>query len=136
MAADTGTYWRGVVRVEGMIHEPGGYHPYSATMTLHLRESERIPATGGFRVLLVSEGSRNEVQTSVHQTGGPMLCSGTGTEMLPEGAIGYLEPRPGRTTYHLAIPRAFGAFACGRNQATKRNRVVAIGRGDPVEAEV
>jgi hypothetical protein len=65
-----------------------------------------------------------------------MLCLGVGTEPLPGGVIGYLETKGGKTTYHLAIPRAFGAFACGENRAIKRNRVVLIGRGDPMAAEI
>src|SRR5262245_17582464 len=119
-----------------MIHEPGGYHPYSATIALRLRESERVPVTGGFRIPLVSDGSVNEVQMSVHQVGGPVLCSGVGVEALPDRTIGYLEAKGGRTTYRLAIPRAFGAFACGQNRAIKRNRVVTIGVGDAVAAEI
>jgi len=128
--------WHGVVEVDGMIHEPGGYHPYLATITLRLREGRRLAIPGGFRVPLISEGSLNEVRTSVHQTDGPMLCSGTGTEPLPARAIGYLEAKAGRMTYHLAIPRAFGAFACGLNRAIKRDRVVVIGAGDPEPAEI
>jgi hypothetical protein len=128
--------WRGVVKVEGMIHEPGGYHPYSATITLRLRESERVPVAGGFRVPLLSSGSVNEVRTSVHQVGGPMLCSGVGSETLPDGAVGYLEARGDRTTYRLEIPRAFAAFACGRNRATRQNRIVTIGVGDAVAGEI
>jgi len=134
--AQTTAPWQGFVRVSGMIHEPGGYHPYSATITLRLRESERVPVTGGFRIPLVSDGSVNEAQTSVHQVGGPMLCSGVGSETLPDGPIGYLEVKGGRTTYRLAIPRAFGAFACGKNRAIRRNRVVTIGVGDPLAAEI
>jgi hypothetical protein len=128
--------WRGTVKVDGMMYEPGGYHPYVATITLHLREADRSAIPGGFRVPLVSEGSTNEVRTSVHQTEGPMLCTGTGTETLPRRAIGYLETKAGLTTYHLAIPRAFGAFACGHNRAIKRDRVVIIGHGDPEPAEI
>lgn len=128
--------WRGTVKVDGMIYEPGGYHPYVATITLHLREAERSVIAGGIRVALVSEGSTNDVQTSVHQTSGLMLCAGTGTESLPGRAIGYLETKAGRTTYHLAVPRAFGAFACGQNHAIKRDRVVIIGDGDPEPAEI
>jgi hypothetical protein len=33
--------WRGTVKVDGMIYEPGGYHPYVATITLHLREAKK-----------------------------------------------------------------------------------------------
>ena len=128
--------WRGTVKVDGMIYEPGGYHPYVATITLHLREAERSAIAGGFRVALVSEGSTNDVRTSVHQTGGLMLCAGTGTETLPRRAIGYLETKAGQTTYHLAVPRSFGAFACGQNHAIKRDRVVIIGDGDPEPAEI
>lgn len=133
---ESGAAWRGTVKVDGMIHEPGGYHPYVATITLRLREGERSSIAGGFRVALVSEGSTNDVRTSVHQTGGPMLCAGTGTEPLPRRAIGYLETKGGRTTYQLAVPRAFGAFACGQNHAINRNRVVTIGDGDREPAEI
>jgi len=131
-----GASWRGTVTVQGMIHEPGGYHPYTATITLRLREAGHQAVPGGFRVGLVSDGSINEVRTSVHETDGPRLCSGTGTETLPKRTIGYLEAKAGRTTYHLAIPRAFGAFACGQNNAIKRDRVVIIGHGDPEAAEI
>jgi len=133
---EAGPSWRGTVKVDGMIYEPGGYHPYVATITLHLREAERSVVAGGFRVALVSEDSTNDVRTSVHQTDGPMLCAGTGTETLPRRAIGYLETKAGQTTYHLAVPRAFGAFACGQNHAVKRDRVVIIGNGDPEAAEI
>lgn len=135
--AEAGHSWRGTVKVDGMIYEPGGYHPYGATINLHLHEGERSVVRGGFRVALVSDGSTNDVRTSVHQTGGLMLCSGTGTETLPRRAIGYLETKAGQTNYHLAIPRAFGAFTCGRNHAINRDRVVTIGDGDadPVEIE-
>jgi hypothetical protein len=132
----SGSSWRGTVTVDGMIYEPGGYHPYAATITLHLREGERSAVPGGYRVALVSEGSTNDVRTSVHQESGLMLCSGTGTETLPGRAMGYLETKAGRTTYHLAVPRAFGAFACGRNRAIKRDRVITIGDGDPEPAEI
>lgn len=128
--------WRGTVKVDGMIYEPGGYHPYVATITLHLREAEKSVVAGGVRVALVSEGSTNDVRTSVHQTGGLMLCAGTGTETLPRRAVGYLETKAGQTTYHLAVPRAFGAFACGQNHAIKRDRVVIIGDGDPELLEI
>jgi hypothetical protein len=127
--------WRGTVTVNGMIHEPGGYHPYKSTMTIALREGQRVAVPGGYRVSLVSEGSRNEVATSVHQIGGSLLCSGTGTETL-DGRFGYLETKGDKTTYHLAFPRAFGAFACGTNKAIKRNRVVVIGAGDHEAADV
>ena len=131
-----GPSWSGTVNIDGMIYEPGGYHPYSATITLRLREADRSVITGGFRVALVSEGGTNDVRTSVHQTGGLMLCAGTGTETLPGRAIGYLERKADQTTYHLAVPRAFGAFACGHNRAIKRDRVIIIGDGDPEPAEV
>jgi hypothetical protein len=127
--------WRGTVVIDGMIHEPGGYHPYKATVTLRLRASERVAVSGGSRVTLASDSSVSNVETSVHQESGLLLCSGTGTETLT-GRIGYLETRAGKTTYHLAIPRAFGAFGCGRNHAIKRNRVVVIGQGDPEAAEI
>jgi type 1 glutamine amidotransferase len=39
--------WRGAVVVEGMIHEPGGYHPYRTTASLRLRESEPLAVPGG-----------------------------------------------------------------------------------------
>jgi len=128
--------WRGVVTVDGMIHEPSGYHPYAATLTLRLREAGRSAVAGGYRVALLSEGSTNDVRTSVHQTDGPMLCAGTGTETLPTAVIGYLERRAGRTTYHLAVPRAFGAFTCGRNHAIARDRVITIGDGDPEPVDI
>ena len=128
--------WHGVVTVDGTIHEPSGFHPYSATITLRLREAGRVAIDGGHRVVLVSEGSTNDVRTSVHQTDGPMLCAGTGTETLPTAVIGYLETKAGRTTYHLAVPRAFGAFACGRNRPIARDRVITIGDGDPEPVEI
>ena len=128
--------WRGTVTVDGMIHEPSGYHPYKTTIGLRLREAERVAVPGGFRAALVSEGSVYQVQTSVHQTNGPMLCSGTGTETLTGRTIGYLETKAGKATYHLALPRAFGAFACGRNHTTGADRFVIIGLGDPEAADV
>jgi len=128
--------WQGVVSVEGMIREPGGFHPYRATITLHLLEGDRLPIRGGFRVPLASNDSTNEVQTSVHQTEGLMLCSGAGKETLPSRVVGYVETRAGQSTYHLAVPRAFGAFACGEDQKIKRDRVVVIGAGDAEPAEI
>ena len=133
---EAGISWRGYVKVDGMMHEPGAYHPYVASITLRLREAERVAVPGGFRRALISDGSINDARTSVHQTDGPMLCSGTGTEILPRHAIGYVEMKAGKTTYHLAIPRAFGAFACGQNHVVKRDRVVIIGDGDPEAAEI
>jgi hypothetical protein len=47
-----------------------------------------------------------------------------------------VETTAGTPTYHLAVPRAFGAFACGKNHALKRDRVVIIGAGDPEPAEI
>jgi hypothetical protein len=64
------------------------------------------------------------------------MARGHGTATLPNRAIGYLEMKAGRTTYHLVIPRAFGAFTCGQNQVIKRDRVVIIGDGDPESAEI
>ena len=133
---EAGASWRGTVTVDGMIHEPSGYHPYKTTISLRLREAERVAVPGGFRAALVSEGSVYQVQTSVHQTNGPMLCSGTGTETLTGRTIGYLETKAGKATYHLALPRAFGAFACGRNHTTGADRFVIIGLGDPEAADV
>ena len=128
--------WRGTVIVDGMIYEPGGYHPYKSTINLRLRESERVAVPGGLRVPLASDGSVYEVVTSVHQTDGPMLCSGTGTETLTGRTVGYLETKDGKTRYHLALPRAFGAFACGRNHTTGADRFVIIGVGDPAAADI
>jgi hypothetical protein len=136
LAASPDALWTGTVLVDRMIHEPGGYHPYKSTITLNLREGERLAVPGGFRIALVSDRSVNTVETSVHQGDGPMLCSGTGTEALPARSIGYLETKAGKTTYHLAIPRAFGAFACGRNHSTNADRRVIVGAGDPEPAEV
>jgi hypothetical protein len=65
-----------------------------------------------------------------------MLCSGTGTETLSGRSLGYLETKAGQTSYHLVIPRAFGAFACGRNHVVNRDRRVVIGVGDPEAAEI
>src|SRR5262245_16431500 len=103
---EPGPRWSGTVKIDGMIYEPGGYHPYLATIILHLREAQRSAIAGGFRTVLVSDGSTNDVRTSVHQTSGLMLCAGTGMETLPQRAVGYLETKAGRTTYHLAVPRA------------------------------
>jgi len=122
--------WRGTVKVHGMIYEPGGYHPYTTLVSLYLREGERTLIPGGFRVSLVSEDSVYDVQTSVYQSDGLLICSGTGAETLTGATIGYLETKGGRTVYHLAMPRAFGAFACGRNRRVRADRVVIIGRGD------
>jgi hypothetical protein len=128
--------WRGTVIVDGMIHEPSGYHPYKTTIDLRLREAEPVAAPGAVRVPLVSDGSVYEVVTSVHQTDGPMLCSGTGTETLTGRTVGYVETKAGKATYHLALPRAFGAFACGRNHTTGADRWVVIGVGDLEAADI
>jgi hypothetical protein len=81
-------------------------------------------------VSLVSEDSVYHVQTSVYQSDGLLICSGIGTETLTGVAIGYMETKAGSTIYHLVLPRAFGAFACGRNRKVRADRVVIIGRGD------
>ena len=128
--------WQGTVIVNGMIYEPGGYHPYKTTISLRLREYERVAVAGGFRASLVSDGSVFETVTSVHQTEGPMLCSGIGTETLSGRTVGYLEMKTRKTSYHLALPRAFGAFACGRNQTTGADRRVVIGLGDLEAADI
>lgn len=128
--------WRGTVVVDGMIYEPSGYHPYKTAISLRLRESERLAVAGGSRVPLVSDGSVFETVTSVHQREGLMLCSGTGTETLTGRTVGYLETKAGKTSYHLALPRAFGAFACGRNHTTGADRWVVIGLGDPEAADI
>jgi hypothetical protein len=128
--------WQGTVVVDGMIYEPSGYHPYKTTISLRLREAGRVTVAGGFRVPLVSEGSVFETVTSVHQTEGLMLCSGTGTETLTGRTIGYLEMKARKTSYHLALPRAFGAFACGRNHTTGADRWVVIGLGDLEAADI
>jgi hypothetical protein len=133
---EAGASWRGTVIVDGMIHEPSGYHPYKTTIGLRLRESGPVAVQGGSRVPLVSDGSVYQVQTSVHQTDGPMLCSGTGTETLAGRTVGYVETKAGKATYHLALPRAFGAFACGRNHTTGADRFVIIGVGDPEPADI
>ncbi len=113
------TMWLGTVVVEGMVHEPGGYHPHTTTISLRLRESNRVPIDGGFRVPLTSRSSTSDVKHSLHLTDGLLVCSGTGRETLTNDTFGYLETKAGRTVYHLAIPRAFGAFACGLNRSTR-----------------
>ena len=85
-------YWQGVVKVDGMIHEPGGYHPYVATITLRLREGERVGVPGGFRVPLVSDGGVNDARTSVHQEGGLLLCSGIGSGDAEAAEIEIADP--------------------------------------------
>lgn len=133
----SGYSWRGVVTVVGITHEPpAGYHPYAATMTLRLLEGERIVVAGAVRIPLVSDGSRNAAETSVHQADGLTFCSGKGEEALPRAVVGYLESKGGTTTYHLALPRAYAAFLCGENHASPWNRVVVIGHGDPEPAEI
>ena len=128
--------WRGTFKVDGMIHEPSGYHPYITTVSFRLREAERVTIPGGFRAPLISEGSIYDVQTKVYRSGGVLLCSGTGTETLTGRTLGYLETKAGRTVYHLLIPRAFGAFACGRNHVVDVDRGVIIGMGDPEAADI
>ncbi len=135
--AISGYSWSGVVTVIGVTHEPpAGYHPYTATLTLRLLEGERVVVAGGFRIPLVSHGSTNAAQTSVHQADGLTFCSGKGEETLPQAVIGYLEAKGGKTTYHLALPRAYAAFLCGENHASPWNRVVVVGHGDPESAEI
>jgi hypothetical protein len=133
----SGYSWSGVVTVIGITHEPpAGYHPYAATITLRLLEGPQVVVAGGVRIPLLSHGSRNAARTSVHQADGLTFCSGKGEEALPRAVIGYLEAKGGRTTYHLAVPRAYAAFLCGENHASPWNRVVVIGRGDPEPAEI
>jgi hypothetical protein len=61
---------------------------------------------------------------------------GHGTETLAGRTVGYVETKASKATYHLALPRAFGAFACGRNHTTGANRFVIIGLGDPEAADI
>jgi hypothetical protein len=63
-----------------------------------------------------------------------VLRHGHGDALGP--TVGYVETKGGKPTYHLALPRAFGAFACGWNRTTGANRVVIIGRGDPEAADI
>jgi hypothetical protein len=128
--------WRGSAVVEGVVHEPGAYHPYVSTATLRLREGAREGVPGGVRVALVSEGSTLAVSTEVRQLQGGLVCSGRGAEAIPDGPMGYVESIGGETSYHLVLHRAFGAFACGENHVVRRDRVVIIGRGDPEAAEI
>lgn len=129
--------WHGTVTVTGMIHEPEGYHPYTTTATLRLHEGERVRTDGALRVSLISDSSMIDVEHSLFQSDGSLVCSGSGTEELPNGTIGYLETKGRKTRYHLAIPRAFGAYACGQNRKTTANRFVIVGSGDhePVRIE-
>ena len=135
-AQETHTRWRGTVTVTGTIHEPAAYHPYKTTVTLRLREGERTAVDGGFRVPLLSDSSTIHVEHSLFQLDGSLICSGTGTEEIKNGPIGYLETRDDATRYHLAIPRAFGAYACGQNRKTTGNRIVVIGLGDHEPARI
>jgi hypothetical protein len=135
-SAQTETVWRGNVRIEGMIREPGGYHPYVTTVILRLREGGRASVPGGVRTPLISDGSVMDVRTGVYEDTGQRVCVGTGTEELPGRRLGHLETKQGRTSYHLVIPRAFGAFACGTNNVIERDRRVIIGLGDPETGEI
>jgi hypothetical protein len=137
--------WRGTARVDRMIWESGGEHPYTTDFTLEYRETSRSPirdATGaviGHRVRLVP--SRIALRAR-HEVRGLLNCTGGGQEMVadaPDAAlvvpVGGSGSGPGGV-YQLVLPRAIGAYACG-NKRNAGDRRVSIGTGlFPADVEV
>jgi len=144
-AALAAVLWIGTARVDVMIWEPGGEHPYTTDFTLEYREAERTPireAGGGivaYTVRLVPQ----RIAIAVHHTvRGLLNCSGGGQESItdaPDGrmivpvagkeavsAIG--RPIPAAGAYQIVLPRAVAAFACG-NKRNAGDRWVVLGSG-------
>lgn len=125
--------WTGTAQVDVMIWEGGGEHPYMTDFALEYRETGRTPildANGGVvghRVRLVPRRVALRVH---HEVRGLLNCAGGGEEVVAEAPEAELVvPVKGKAAaYQLVLPRAIGAFACGR----KRNagdRRVGIGAG-------
>jgi hypothetical protein len=139
--------WTGTAKVDVMIWEGGGEHPYVTDFALTYREGDRTPITDaagavvGYRVRLIPQHISFKAQ---HEVRGLLNCTGGGDETVTEGPEGELVlPAPGKSltlaaasgtvapragAYQIVLPRAVGAFACG----TKKNPVdrrVGIGTG-------
>jgi hypothetical protein len=120
MVIVAGVTWVGSAHVDVMIWESGGEHPYHSAF--ELAYDQRPNVTGkGWR--LVPRRVRVVVE---HEVRGLLSCTGNGEELVKnvrEGAIG------ADGTYQLELPRAIGAFACGKNVTNKTDRRVSIGTG-------
>ncbi len=137
--------WIGTARVDVMIWEPGGEHPYTTDFQLEYREADQNSmrdANGtlvGYRVRLVPQ----RVATRVHHVvRGLLNCSGAGEELIADApdaqmivplptkeavsAVGMRVPPAG--AYQIVLPRAVGAFACG-NKRNAGDRWVIVGSG-------
>ena len=139
------TLWVGSARVDVMIWEPGGEHPYTTDFELEYREADPSPihasngAEVGRDIRLVPLRIATRVQ---HTVRGLLNCSGSGQEVITDGPAGAVfvpfpgwkgvsalgTPVPAAGAYQIVLPRAVGAFACG----TKKNagdRWVVVGSG-------
>ena len=127
--------WTGTAQVDVMIWEGGGEHPYTTDFALEYRETGRTPvldakgAVIAHRVRLVPQ---RVALSAHHEVRGLLNCTGGGEEVVtgaPEAELVVpLKARQPAGAYQLVLPRAIGAFACGR----KRNagdRRVGIGAG-------
>src|SRR6266536_2537611 len=139
-----GAVWTGKARVHVMNWEEGGEHPYQTDFEIRYHEgvSTEVQDTGGrvvgHRIALVPERISLKVW---HQVRGLLNCDGTGEETSaddPGGAIvvplrnetladivGVAVPPSG--AYQLVLPRAYGAYACGRGNRNLGNRRAGIG---------
>ena len=127
--------WTGTAQVDAMIWEGGGEHPYTTDFTLEYRETSRTPALDangaviGHRVRLVPQRVALRVH---HEVRGLLNCTGGGEEIVTEAPeaelVVLLEGKPPAGAYQLVLPRAIGAFACGRKR-NRGDRRVGIGTG-------
>lgn len=135
--------WAGTARVDVMIWEPGGEHPYTTEFQLEYSEVGRTPIHDskgtliGHRVRLLPRRIALNVH---HQVRGLLNCTGAGREVVTDGPNGELVlPVPGKAVvddvgfrvpragaYQFVLPRAVGAFACG-NQRNAGDRWVIVG---------
>ncbi len=135
--------WTGTAQVDVMIWEGGGEHPYTTDFALEYQEAGRTPVVGGkgavigHRVRLVP---RRVALKAHHEVRGLLNCSGGGEEIVtepPEAQV--VVPLPGTRSlaiYQLVLPRAVGAFGCGR-KGNAADRRVGIGTGlFPADVEV
>jgi hypothetical protein len=131
--------WSGTARVDVMIREPQGEHPYITDFELEYSEGAPVSVTGpsggvSHRVPLIPKRVAIDVRHEVRHVDGRSICTGGGQELVDHPPPGALSSPA--ATYQLVLPRAIGAFACG----SKRNagdRWVVVGTGlFPVQGDV
>jgi hypothetical protein len=135
LLAATQVIWSGTARVDVMIWEPGGEHPYTTDFTLEYSEEPGTPRPNGSGLPVARTLSLVPTRVAVdgrHQVGhthGRPLCSGGGRDIVKAATSGTITIlRDGSGRYQLVLPRAVGAFACG-SKVNARDRQVVIGTG-------